>query len=87
MSLENPALSPRLVRPARKKQQLCSCCGRTTVWNGAVRLLAPLEDQLAEGEVQIDEEEAANLCHVNPPPQQPSSEVEKHRVEHYPYRT
>ena len=78
MILENPALSPRPVRPA-----LCICCGRTKVWDGAVRLASSLEDQLADGEAQVDDEEGAtNLRHVNAPAQQPSSEeVEKHRVD------
>ena len=53
-----------------------------------MRLLATLEDQLAEGKVQSDdEEEAANRRHVNSPPQQRSSEeVKKHRVDRYPHR-
>ena len=92
MSLEIPASSPRPVRPARTdRQQRCSCCGRAAVWEGPVGLLHPLEDQVAGMDEVVDidsEEEAANLRHVSvPAPQPPAEEIEKHRVDHYPYRT
>ena len=57
------------------------------------RLLAPLEDPLAEGEVNIDdaeaeEEDAAPARHaVSPTMPTDEGELERHRVDHYPFRS
>ena len=55
-----------------------------------VRLLAPLEDSLAEGEVQIDDaqdEDVAPARHSASPYQPSAEEVERHRVDHNPFRS
>ena len=57
---------------------------------GNQRLLAPVEDVLAEGEVSIQEEsgeDVADLKHANSPPQQTPDAIERHRVDHIPYRS
>ena len=57
---------------------------------GNQRLLAPVEDVLAEGEVSIQEEsgeDVADLKHANSPLQQTPDAIERHRVDHIPYRS
>ena len=53
-------------------------------------MIAPLEDSLAEGEVQIDDaqdEDVAPARHVASPSQPSQEEVERHRVDHNPFRS
>ena len=57
-------------------------------WN--VRLRAPLEGSLAEGEVQIDDaqdEDVAPARHAASPSQPSAKEVERHSVDHNPFRS
>ena len=57
---------------------------------GRGRMIAPLEDSLAEGEVQIDDaqdEDVAPARHVASPSQPSQEEVERHRVDHNPFRS
>ena len=54
------------------------------------RLLAPLEDELAEGEVEIDEdaEDVVDLKHAADPQLPSNAKVEEHRTGgHNPYRS
>ena len=60
--------------------------------NGSrARLLAPLEDPLVEGEVNIDDDEeqdAAPARHaISPTLPADEAEIERHRVDHYPFRS
>ena len=59
------------------------------VYEGATRLLAPLEALLADGEVHGDEEdeETVDLPHAKALFLQSAEEVEKHRVQHTPFRS
>ena len=57
---------------------------------GRGRMIAPLEDSLAEGEVQIDDaqdEDVAPARHAASPSQPSQEEVERHRVDHNPFRS
>ena len=57
---------------------------------GNPRLLAPVEDALAEGEVHIKEEsgeDVADFKHASSPQQPSADDVERHRVDHLPYRS
>ena len=52
--------------------------------------LAPVEDRLEEGEVNVEdesEEEAPELKHATNVPSPSQEQVENHRVCHYPYRS
>ena len=53
------------------------------------RLLAPLEDELAEGEIAIDDEpgeDVVDFKHAASPEQPSAGKVKKHRVDgHFPY--
>ena len=70
-----------------------SCNASPVVDNGSrARLLAPLEDPLVEGEVDIDdaeeEEDAAPARHAaSPSLPTDEGEIERHRVDHYPFRS
>ena len=69
-----------------------SCSAGPVVDDGSrAKLLAPLEDPLAEGEVDIndaEEEDAAPIRHaVSPTLPTDAGEVERHRVDHYPFRS
>ena len=57
--------------------------------DGRAGLLAPLEDQVGEGEVHIDEsQEAAQPAkYVSSPPQVSAEAMEQHRADHQPFRT
>ena len=59
------------------------------VYEGATRLLAPLEASLAEGEVHggEEDEETVDLPHAKAPVLPIAEEVEKHRVHHTPFRS
>ena len=62
------------------------------VIGGTARLLARLETALVEGEVVIDEtqgseEDVVDLKHATSPPQPSAEQVERHRVDHNPYRS
>ena len=59
------------------------------VYEGATRLLAPLEASLAEGEVHggEEDEETVDLPHAKAPVLPSAEEVEKHRVHHTPFRS
>ena len=53
-------------------------------------VLAPLEDALEEGEVNVEEESAEDvpdLKHASNVPSPSAEQVEKYRVTHYPYRS
>ena len=53
-------------------------------------VLAPLEDALEEGEVNVEEESAEDvpdLKHASNVPSPSAEQVEKHRVTHYPCRS
>ena len=53
-------------------------------------VLAPLEDALEEGEVNVEEESAEDvpdLKHASNVASPGAEQVEKHRVTHYPYRS
>ena len=53
-------------------------------------ILAPIEDALEEGEVNVEaesEEDAPELRHATDVTSPSKEQVEKHRVCHYPYRS
>ena len=54
-----------------------------------MRLMAPIEDPIEEGVIDINEEEEVEKLNVSPDPGQPSAEqIEEHRVcGHTPYRS
>ena len=55
------------------------------------RSLAPLEDELAEGEIVIEDEpgeDVVDFKHAASPDQPSAEKVEKHRVDgHFPFRS
>ena len=60
------------------------------VAEGGDPVLAPLEDALEEGEVDVEdesEEDAPDLKHATNVASPSAEQVEKHRVCHYPYRS
>ena len=77
---------------ALDRQSSRSCNASSAVENGSrTRLLAPLEDPLEEGEVDIndaEEEDAAPARYAaNPTLPTDEGEIERHRVDHYPFRS
>ena len=53
-------------------------------------LIAPLEDELVEGEINVDESEgqdAEPVKHAKIPSQPTPEQFERHRTDHYPYRS
>ena len=89
----NEPIRPSKNGPRAHDTQCSRCCGASPVVdNGSrARLLAPLEDPLTEGEVNIDdaeEEDAAPARHaISPTLPADEAEIERHRVDHYPFRS
>ena len=53
-------------------------------------LIAPLEDELEEGEINVDEndgQEAETIKHAPTPKDPTPEEIELHRTDHYPFRS
>ena len=70
--------------------QACCGCGCVMVEEGSSRILAPAEDELEEGEVQVEEEseeDPADLKHAKDIASPSRDAVEQPRVTHSPYRS
>ena len=80
------------IRPAPiSNRPCCGRCGCAMIPGRYARSLAPLEDELAEGEIVIEDEpgeDVVDFKHAASPDQPSAEKVEKHRVDgHLPFRS
>jgi hypothetical protein len=68
---------------------MCECCRTRLANQCSLRLLAPVEDPVEEGTIDIDESEEVESMKISTDPGQPTQEqIEQHRVcGHTPYRS